>query len=259
MIDQQVFDDYNAAMSEDNLKTPDVIYLDIRFVKDLYLGAILLTIDNQEQYKLLYDNITTYNERVIDDIGIVLPELGITNDRVLETMKTKADKLYDLSPVYTFMTNINDMLINVNHKCTIAKKLIIPTLIINVYPAKLSDAKMIAIGMYYIKTYGIRVKVISKPFKEIDPKIVRNIDLMYLYDLESFVSNPDYTKGFQDMKFEKLDLISVKRVANKEALTIHKTKADLDKDFLMTECYINLMCNFAYIPNLVVYGTPKEN
>ena len=254
-INQGMLDDYNASMVGDKLWTPNGIYVDICWLKDIYLGGLIASVKTEAQYRSLYQGVERYQKRVIDDPSTTHPELGITLKQLEEVLLKEGEKVYRLSPVNTFMVMFHNLLISINNKDAVTKKKRVPKLIINLYPIELSDDKKVAIGLYYNELFGFDTRVISKPIETIDVSVIKALDLMYIYDFHRFIESERYSKEFSELHFEHLRIYTLKRIKDVEILDKCKTKEQLDKEFNSIEIYMNFMCHFDYLPNLTVCKT----
>jgi hypothetical protein len=241
--------DYENYFKE-KFKIPTNIYLDLIFCKDIYLSAILNLIGTNEKYNLLLSKLDVYDDRYIDDIEFLIPELEITNEDIQNVYNTiDNDKLVLMAPTTSFLPDWLDAYINtMNNHAAVLREKKIPNLFINTYPLKVSESTIASINTFFKYRYGLSTRVICEKFISLKSSIISNMDVLFLYTFNDWAEDPDHSKKFTDLKYFKHTVFAPKRVSSLDAFTKHKDMLALEKDFIITEEYLKAMCNFTYIP-----------
>lgn len=253
-MEQVDFSGINQQIMEDKLKTPDVIYIDLSIIKDLFLGTILSMIKTKEQYDIIMTNLKIYEGRYIDNIEHALPKLGITQEQYLEHRATISDfKLFQISPITEFINVFSNFVTGINNKRAVMQKISPIQLYINVYPLNMPRQALVEIANIFQNTFAMNTSILIKPITDYALEFIHKIDMFFMEDIKSFMENDIIKKEMVDKKFNDTLIYAPRRIGDLSVLTeIHKTEENLMKDFIVTETYIRFMCMFSYLPSLKI-------
>ena len=85
-----------AADLKSELFTPDVIYMELRLLKDYTIGALLALASEKSKeegerlYKSIRGRLIGYDMRMIDDVTPFFPDFGLTTDQIEDVIKDPA-------------------------------------------------------------------------------------------------------------------------------------------------------------------------
>lgn len=247
------FTHISEQIMQSKLKTPDVIYVDMVLIKDFFLGALLKMINSKEQYLTIRDNIHKYENRFVDNVEYVFPELGITQQEYLANRIGLSDfDIFQGSPVTNFLNMLNQIVMSINNKTAASQKKTMIKLYINTFPLQLPFAVATAIANDFQSTYAMDVRIMQRPLHKCELSFVSELDLIFTDDIKSLIEEPVYRDAFKDQKFLEKQIFATKKLGSLKPLETHKTEQELMQDFLMTESFIQLMCHFGYMPPLQI-------
>ena len=116
----------SADLIEESMVCPDVIYVDLALLKDIWIGAVNVILsdrkatpeDFHKAHRGILDRVIPYMKRYRHDIGKYFPHLGVTTKDVETILADPArhDEIFIASPVTQFVNTLRANLdINANH------------------------------------------------------------------------------------------------------------------------------------------------
>lgn len=199
----------NQKLIEQDLWTPDKLYLEFALCKDYYLGSVYYLLAHDPKYhdqraqiiKQIADNISAWQDRVWDDWDFYFPNFPITGDMIADLIADQKnhDEIFRLSPNTVYYALLrDDILTNINHSHVRGEfsRIYIDTsddgrhlrtyrpisLMINTFPLTLSQKRQDEVGPYIANLYGVDVTIMSKDPSTFGPEDswLRTIEQFYI-------------------------------------------------------------------------------
>jgi hypothetical protein len=231
-----------------SIKYPKRIYLDLNLFKDFFLGTVLSMINSEEEYNYILSNLMEYIVRYIDDIEYIFPKLNIPNDKFIEFQKTlDPNKLFYASPGTTFISEFSSYMSNINNQAAVVKDKSVVNITINTYPLDLNINIKKKIAREFSLGYAVNVNIICIPLYNLKIEEILKYDAFFIYDFKSLITS-HHAKAFSDMKFEFKTIKTIRQVESLDVFKKHKSDEDIEYDFIVTEAYLKIICDFTYLP-----------
>ena len=250
-------EDFTNAFSK-FYKTPiKRIYIDLPYIQDIYLGALLQLIKTEEEYNYIIKNIGNYNHRLKEDILFYFPKLNITRDMLNEYISNKDNtlKLLAVSPYTNMFQNLKTLHANITGMNKIVSDIKVQspiTYIVNTYPLILPiELKRFLKSRFSYISEDMTFGTMSKPISIIDRDEFANNDLFLIYNIDNFVSEKsnhlDYF--YKQLKYSQKYICSPKRIYNKELLDDVEflNKEQVEKCMILTESLLGTCSEFSYL------------
>ena len=199
----------NQKVIEDDLWTPNKIYLEFSLCKDYTIGAVYYLIKHDPEFrphadvmlKGIAEKIKVWQDRLFDDYDEVYGHLPIKWADIKKVLsdQTTHDEVFRLSPNTVFYLLLRDDLrANINHTRVRGKftKLFVDDnkdgryvrsydsiiFTVNTYPLVLSDGPRDAVGTYIANLLGVDVAIMSKDPAEFGPRDtwIKQIEQFYI-------------------------------------------------------------------------------
>lgn len=252
-----ITDEFTNAFNKFYSTPVERIYIDLPYIQDIYLGAVLQLRNDRDSYNYILKNIGNYNFRLKEDILFYFPELKISNDELNDYILNEENtfKLLALSPYTNFFLNLKELHSNISGMNTVVadmKKYPSITYTINTYPLYLSMnmKKFLKARFSYISD-NIIFGTMSMPVSAIDKDELVNNDLLLIRNIDDFVSEHsnhlDYF--YRQFKYSQKHICTPKRIYNKELLDeIHTlSEEQIDKCMVLTESLLATCSEFTYL------------
>lgn len=233
------------------------IYIDLPYIQDIYLGALLQLIKTKEDYKYIINNLGPYNHRLKEDILFYFPKLKIEKEELDNYIKNEenAFKLLSFSPYTNMFQNLKLLHSNIDKiNNVVADMRAYPsiTYTINTYPLVLSLKlkKFLKYRFSYIAN-NIIFGTMCKPISIIDQDEFVGNDLFLIFNVDNFVSEHsnhlDYF--YKQLKYSQKYICSPKRIYNQELLDDinYLTKEQIEKCMILTESLLSTCSEFTYL------------
>jgi len=260
--------DLNKNLVEEELFTPDRMYLDWNLFRDPIIGAaitLLMTSPDQTQaalrFKKLSEKIKNYEARCFNDIAYYIPELNISAQDIQIRLfdPDYQEKIFFAAPFTVFIQTLKAQLnININHSIVKEKfqKIVIRPgqyrknfdpirLVINTYPLTLQKRQMDLIGAFLVGNFKVDVDVICFDPKTIDVDLLLSMDEIYTTDITGLLANEPVSKAFTDLKFVAKRIYATRHLGYVREKGL-KERA-VEAEFIRMRSTLDVLSKFAWI------------
>ena len=262
-LTQEQMDDLNRELLESSFVTSDVLYIELRLLRDYKLGAILRHVmDTKAEdiakttYETIQKHIATYAHRKYDDVDHYIPGLPITNDEVdrLLASTENSDPILNASPMTEFVhTLIANLMINANHS-EVQNKSGQIRFLVNTYPLDISAREQRLVSLYITRLCAVDVEIFCQDPETLDKTMIDRCDEFYSFYIDRLMRNT----YFYD-KLKKLSFLRRRLYVPKYFGFTYTKDHDTFQDQTYTHAVLNTMITFEYIPMTYVSPPiPKE-
>ena len=268
MMEKEMYD-VNKIIMFDEFYSCNNIYVDIQFIKDIFLGVILLNIKTEEQYNNFINEIKNDPYRIIEDPSIVFPSIKFSKFEYLDFLQNKNNhsNIFKISP----LTSFEEKLVKLIKRIAGIKKKIddeyIPlNVYFNIYPIyNISKDLLDKFKAYFIKRClcDMEITFLFEPIDNLKEKIL-DFKMLFIYDLKKFFDNKYYSSLFTDMKFLDKSIMSPKILYDNSVIAKYGLyDLDLEKlannekvknEFDYNDHYLNYLCQFDFITPFSIKG-----
>lgn len=207
-----------AADLKSELFTPDVIYLELRLLKDYTLGALLALAsdkppaEGERLFKSVKSRLLGYDMRLTDDVAPFFPDFNLTTDEIEEVIRDPkyTDKILMYAPGTQFITAMSENLrININHsevddrfekvrlddQGRYLKNWKDVTYVVNTWPLPSPTGRSLQMIQEFItRAFQSNVIVISTDPKDLDAKYYKSCDEFNFYQIGRHFENPKFAE-----------------------------------------------------------------
>jgi hypothetical protein len=191
-IDQNKLDEFEESLIKSELITPDKIYIDLGFLKELTIGTLLSLVlerskndknyDAEQSYVYIQSMLPEYDKRQFHDIEHCFPELNISNVEFKKRMYDPfySNEIFNLAPISKFMDVLKAQIrVNINHSRVIQKRNPI-SVVVNTYPLHISKTNKDIVGLFLSNLFSINVSVIYYDLRKVTPSDFTIYDELYI-------------------------------------------------------------------------------
>ena len=257
-LTKEQMDDLNTELLESSFVTSDVMYIELRLLRDYKLGAVLRHVmDTKPQdvakrtYETIQNNLSSYVHREYDDIDHYIPDLPIRNDDVETILATtkKPDAILNASPLTEFIhTLLSNLMINSNHS-EVQNKTGQIRFLLNTYPLDISEKEQRLISLYITRLCAVDVEIFCQDPKALSKEILKRCDEFYSFYITRLMENTYFYQKLKSLSFLKKRLYIPKYFG----FTYTNTHNILH-DQTYTHAVLNTMITFDYMP--MTYVSP---
>lgn len=244
-VGNDYFSKYHGPISE--------IYLDFEYLQDLKFGAILYGISVPKELEYVQSKLSVYNQRMDFETAKYFPIFNKT-EKDLKALLTNIAPMNWIALKAPF-TTFYDLLLEgfqiiTTHNKSASTKPIIIHLTINVeyelYPKELLQFLQYRIQHLFP---NIRVEFIYNTRYTLDISEYLKQDLLFLYDIESFVKENTATSR----QFVQEGGFFNKRIYARPYInpSFRYKEEDYETILKSTQANLNIYCDFQYIPSLI--------
>lgn len=258
-LTKERIDALNQELVSSSLITSDVIYMELRLLRDYKLGAVLRHIldtatdtEAKRTYETIQKHLSAYAYREYDDLDHYIPDLPLTNTEV-ETLLTETivpDAILNASPMTEFIhTLLANLMINANHS-EVQNKSGQIRFLINTYPLDISEKEQRLVSLYITRLCSVDIEIFYRDPKELDKTVFERCDEFYSFYCNRFMENAYFYKKLKTLTYLKKRLF-VPKYFGKTYTKTHNTL----QDQTYTHAILNTMITFNYMP--MTYVSPK--
>jgi hypothetical protein len=243
--DKDALDKFSEKMITGGLITPDNIYIDLQYFKDLKLGSLMSLLykeskinDVSEKFNKIKLNMQKYTERKTDDLSKYF-DIGYTNDDIDNHLNDPqySDEIFMLSPATAFIHVLScQTQVNVNHSAVIGKRDVI-TFTVNTYPLNLGNTPKRLLGDFINSVYYCNCNVIYKSPSDI-AKTIKDYDELYLFNLDKLSQIDLFQKQFSELTFLGKRIFAPALFKDEHSYKIEESQVN---------GWLNLGCDFTYV------------
>lgn len=253
--EEQYVNRMNALETQKENKPIRSIYIDLACLRDYKLGALLKLV-NDVDYRYVVSRLPIYNDRLDEDIFSYFPNINITQDQLDTFINDPTNINYLLlgtptTDMYITLVALFDMVLRHNAQTNTPDVMV--KICINFYPFKPNKE----VKYFYAKLLQqihpkLRLNIIVDKLSTIPESILITeqgpiFDIMYIYDLISFIYEPSLSTSSFAGKMLYLDTT----ISSPKRIDKSLPNLDLEKTvdiFKQTEAVLNLCCKFKYLP-----------
>lgn len=262
-------DGYLDEVMEETFGPIENIYIDLRYMQDFYLGAILALCKSKDEIQYVIDSIDCYNGRFTEDVvETVFSKLNLTEAEVQSYIHDPKNHsfLFKTSPVTNFckiLKDINEDIEIQNIAASSATKNIVSIYNINTYPLVLNRQDKIQLKeklQWFTNRKNLLVASMSTPIENMNIDAYKEFKYMFAYDFYKIIQpTPLQTTGFTAF-YEKRYLYNSFiyapfRIVNDKILEeVKYYDSDRLKELVLnTARYLSICSKFSYInPEITV-------
>jgi len=266
-----IFDDsydLNKEIMFEDFYECNKIYIDIQFLKDIFLGVILLNINTEDKYKEFIKIVQKNPYRLIEDPSIIFPSLQFGNIQYQDFLTNKENhtNIFKIAPMTSFMNiflKTIKKIIYMKHR--LEDNYIPLTLYINMYPIPNVSTTILNLLKSYFKNCfeDIKIKFLFTKLINIKEDVF-TFKQLYIYNLKEFIEHKTISKAFTDMKFLSKRIVAPKTLYSNDAFFKLKldnvdlseliNRDDIKKEFEYISLYLNFLCKFTFIDPFNIKG-----
>lgn len=183
-------------------KTIDSIYVDIEFLQDFRLGALLQLIQTQKEYDYIYSRITDYSSSLDDDTMKHFPELKITEAQIDEYIKNPENwfQLALESPFYINLTEFFNLLSLISQQNMIKKKTNNVEIFVGASMLRYPDMAKISFVKLFEKSFdNLTFHFLPASLYEFQERTIDSYDIYLVRSPSKFLNHKDLVKKFGNM------------------------------------------------------------
>jgi len=249
MQDQKVFKLYEELIKNETF-LKQRFYIDIRMIKDIFLGMILCHVKTEKEYTHFYNTIKSsrYTQRIIDNKDRIFGNEYIypTHDEIIQILSNK-NKHLDIikySPNLDGLNLIKDIIIESINCHNIFKEQKEMFLYLNMYPF---GNILNGLQEYVESVVPAKCIIINKSPKELANDGLYEYDFWMIYNLDQLLK----LITFEESDISKIeDLYKLYFITPKlihDVSILKKPMEDIKKDFKFCENFLNVAFNFSFI------------
>lgn len=268
MIEKDMYNVNKSIMFNDFYNCNN-IYIDLQFIKDIFLGIILLNISSEDQYNNFIEEVKKDPYRIIEDPLLLFPSIKFGNFQYNDFLENQLNhnNIFKISPLTSFERELIPYIRRIiEMKKKIDDEYIKLSLYINMYPiSNLSDDLLDQFRKYFLLKYSSELEIhfLFKPITHLKKDIL-NFKALFIYDLKSFFDDKYYSSLFGEMKFLDKSIVAPKilydnslitkyELYNADLITLIKNE-EIKKEFEYNDCYLNYLCQFTFIDPFNIKG-----
>lgn len=255
--DTSTHKDFINALNEDMMRPIKMVYIDLPYIQDIFLGSILLDNFKEECYNHIIDCLPKYNERYSLMHTDHFPKLNYTEDELYSYLKNSSnvEKILKTAPVTEIFLHLPELHKNIlehNEKVLLDEKQEKIKYIVNTYPLKLTTEQMSIIKdrLQFVST-EITVGVVSAPINKLPSTIYTDADIWFVYDISGLFDKETVGgKQFLDsLSLRNSVVYSPQRIGNSSVLDDlpFMKEDDINTVFADTAFVLNLYTEFNYL------------
>ena len=240
---------------EKGLQVVNQVYMDIRLLKDIDIGALMLKVTNKTDYEYLLSQMGHYNDR--SDVGCArfFPDLNVSEEQLTEIMHDKSNhwKIGRVAPVTELHEKFREFARVLEQPAAMQK--IDPyrwKLVLNTYPVEFDrKAKDAIIDWLNKEAPNCIVGFLCKPFDAIHKSLFMKSDCIYVYNVNDlFTGNKELYEEIFKFDDKQDWVIKNKRIYGCKVMPdgLMQPNDNKEKMFENTELSMNLVVNYVYIP-----------
>lgn len=262
-------DPYLDEVMEETFGPIKNVYIDLRYMQDFYLGAILALCKSKTEIQYVIDNINHYNGRYTENVvETIFSKLQLTETEVQAYIHDPKNHsfLFKTSPITDFCKSLKSVNESIEAQNTAASSITsVPVCVynINTYPLVLNNKDKIQLKeklQWFTDRKNLLVASMCMPIENIDIDTYKEFKHMFAYDFYKIIQPaPLQTAGFTAF-YEKRYMYhnfvyAPFRIVNDKVLEeAMYYSADKMKELLLdTARYLSICCKFSYInPEITV-------
>lgn len=262
-------DPYLDEIMEETFGPIENVYIDLRYIQDFYLGAILALCKSKDEIQYVIDNIDYYNSRYTEDVvETVFSKLHLTEVEVQAYIHDPKNHsfLFKTSPVTDFCKMLKDINEDIEAQNTAASsntKNVVSIYNINTYTLVLNNKDKIQLKeklQWFTDRKNLLVASMSMPIENMSIDTYKEFKYMFAYDFYKIIQpTPLQTSGFTAF-YEKRCLYNSFvyapfRIVNDKVLEeVKYYDTDKLKELVLdTARYLSICSKFSYInPEIIV-------
>ena len=257
-LSKERLDALNQELISASFITSDVIYIELRLLRDYKLGAVLRHIldtassaEAKKAYEMIQAHRSDYAHRAYDDLDYYIPGLPLTNAQV-ETLLTETmnpDAILNASPMTEFIhTLLSNLMINANHS-EVQNKSGQIRFLVNTYPLDISEKQQRLVSLYLTRLCAVDVEIFCCDPTDLDKTVFDQCDEFYSFYCKKFVENTYFHKKLESLTYLKKRLFIPKYFG-----TTYTKNYNTLQDQTYTHAVLNTMITFEYMP--MTYVSP---
>ncbi len=250
-------DNLQYNLTQNMLKPIKSVYIDLPYIQDVYLGALILEHMNEKDYKYIYSRIPEYKKRWKLTHADYFPELNYTEEQLLRYMKNQdnAKNILLVSPMTSLFRHLPDFhqdMTNHTKKVSASNELPIIRYVINVHPLNPTNEDLHIIHER-IKSVAPNALVgfIKKSLGDVQPSLYTDNDIWFIYDMFPLmnVERPAGQHFAKHFSFRESLIFSPRRMGTPELLQEFDqfTEKELHTLSIQTATALNLYSDFYYL------------
>lgn len=265
----------NEKAIQNQLFTPDQVYIDLSLMKDIPLGILYADLLNKGVSKEIFDSvqqdilkvIPDYQKRTFDTVDPYLGELGYTDDTLQTLLHTslRHDSIFSVAPTTKFFNMLIRHTMRNQNNSLPAKKYTkrqidkdryvmepVPvTYYINTYPLNLSVGLLTALAKELGESFGVNIQFLNKSPSLFDKEDwdhwMEKIDCFYLNSIGEFTRSPFILEKQGELAFMGCYFFVRKRF--EKSVMDEVRSLDFDQQIQMATARISMLCDFSWLQN----------
>lgn len=179
------------------------IYMDIEFVQDFRLGALLQLISSQEEYNYIYSKIEDYSTSMDDNTMKHFPLLKITNEQIDAYLKDPEHwfQISLESPFYVNLTEFTNLLALIVQQNIASKEKKSIEIFIGSSTMKYPKMSQVSFVNLFIKVFdNLLFHFLPDSLYEFQDRPIDSYDIYLVRSPSKFLGHPSLVKRFSDME-----------------------------------------------------------
>lgn len=250
---EAVFNDLdamNTEIFESSLVKVSEVYLDIQFLKDLYVGELKL----HSRTEAIFDKVTTYLKDEYLACTTLFPdkiydELGI--DSVLKEYHGNAVdymKIMTLAPMTNMWKEIRDQIrVYTQTLRMIDNPGAMVTTTVNTYPAKLPQKAQQVLADFLCEMLETNIVLICRDPNQLRVDEMSSYDALFIFEFNKLMYRDELRQAFTDRKFFSTQFYVPMISDDQEHCST--------EDFVKAESYMGILSEFVYLDRKLFRAT----
>lgn len=234
------------------------VYVDVRTLQDIYLGAYMLLAKGEEDLQVLRDGLEKYNSRITPQPFNYFKNFSSKKEEVERFISSKKNHkaIAEKSPFTSFFRDFRSLIKNVeSHNRKLDQDGAEWNLYINTYPIQYPKGMMETYSGY-IKHFSqlVRVGFVCIPHGKLTLKFMNEIDSFFFYDISSVVGvKSKLTKALiEDLAWVRTDkkcfsFPFIAKMEDADENTVDEYQYTVGDMFKRTAMVLNSLFDFQYV------------
>lgn len=249
-----------AKCLSDKLMRPiSSVYIDLPYIQDVYLGALMLMNWDKDRYNYIFSRIPEYTKRLKLTHAEYFPDLKVTEEQLLAFMRDPENtkKIMRISPMtslFPHLPRIHREAMSHTDKCLPVGEEVRIRYLINTYPLSLNKEEREFLRWKFramCNDSSLEIGIIEKPLNHLSDSFFEDTQIWFMYDMSPMIdqASPVGNHFAEKWTFRNDLMFAPQRIGNLLILAkLHEmTEKEIREMLIDTALGFNLYTDFFYL------------